>query len=333
MAEKPKVAFYWCASCGGCEEAVVDLGEAILEVVSAVDIVFWPVALDFKRRVVDALSERFIAITFLNGAIRTSEQLEMAQLLRRKSSLLVALGSCSHLGGIPGLANLFEKESIFEEVYKLSPATINPAGSFPEEHHSENGYTLDLPSFHNSVRPLDQVVDVDYYVPGCPPTPKMFHSAVKTLLGDKLPPKGIVLAPDYALCEECPRKDSKPEDITLAEFKRPLELLIDEQLCLLAQGVVCMGPATRAGCEALCVHGNMPCTGCCGPTSRVRDQGAKILSSIAPLVESRDEPEIRSALASIPDPVGTFYRYSLPASLLRRRHSVAAAETANASVR
>ena len=333
MADRPKVAFYWCASCGGCEEAVVDLGEAILEIVSAIDIVFWPVALDFKRKHIEVMADRSIAITFLNGAIRTSEQSEMARLLRQKSRLLVALGSCAHLGGVPGLANLFEKESIFEEIYKLSPTTSNPSGNFPEEHHSENGDTLDLPFFHSTVRPLNQVVDVDYYLPGCPPTSKMFRSAVETLLGEQLPPKGAVLAPDYALCEECPRKDSKPENVTLAQFKRPQELLIDEHLCLLAQGVVCMGPATRAGCEALCVHGNMPCTGCGGPTSRVRDQGAKILSSIAPLVESRDEPEIRSALASIPDPVGTFYRYSLPASLLRRKHSPAVVETAKASVR
>ena len=54
MSDKPKVAFYWCASCGGCEEAVVDLAEKILDVVGAVDIVFWPVALDFKRADVEA---------------------------------------------------------------------------------------------------------------------------------------------------------------------------------------------------------------------------------------------------------------------------------------
>jgi F420-non-reducing hydrogenase small subunit len=95
--------------------------------------------------------------------------------------------------------------------------------------------------------------------------------------------------------------------------------LIDEEKCLLAQGLLCMGPATRGGCEALCVKGNMPCTGCFGPTSRVKDQGAKILSSLASLVESREEAEIDSILATIPDPVGSFYRYSLPSSLLRRK--------------
>jgi F420-non-reducing hydrogenase small subunit len=80
-----------------------------------------------------------------------------------------------------------------------------------------------------------------------------------------------------------------------------------------------MGPATRAGCEALCVQGNMPCTGCFGPTSRVKDQGGKALSGFASLVGSDDEETIERILEAIPDPIGTFYRYSLPASLLRRK--------------
>ena len=83
-------------------------------------------------------------------------------------------------------------------------------------------------------------------------------------------PKGSVLAPDIALCDECPRKKSKPANLSIAEFKRPHQLLADPDLCLLAQGVLCMGPATRSGCGAQCTTGNMPCTGCFGPTSRVR---------------------------------------------------------------
>jgi len=133
------------------------------------------------------------------------------------------------------------------------------------------------------------------------------------------------LTKDQALCEECPRKDTRPEKLTLKEFKRPHQVLIDEEKCLLAQGLLCMGPATRGGCEALCVKGNMPCTGCFGPTSRVRDYGAKVLSSIASIVDSNDEQEIARILATIPDPVGTFYRYSLPASLLRRKKAEAVA--------
>ena len=319
MPDKPKVAFYWCASCGGCEEAVVDLAEAILDVAAAVDIVFWPVATDFKRKDVEAMADRSIAATFLNGAIRTSEQEEMARLLRCKSQVLVATGSCSHLGGIPGLANLCTSEAILREVYFESPSTTNPERTLPEREHTHNDHALELPAFCETVRSLDQVVDVDFYIPGCPPTPRTFRNALQTLLGGQLPPRGSVLAPDRALCDECPRKSSKPEKLTFAQFKRPTNTLIDEQQCLLAQGLVCMGPATRAGCEALCVQGNMPCTGCYGPTSRVRDQGAKILSCIASSIEGKEATEIDQVLATIPDPVGTFYRYGLPKSLLRKR--------------
>jgi F420-non-reducing hydrogenase small subunit len=139
------------------------------------------------------------------------------------------------------------------------------------------------------------------------------------LLSGKLPEKGTVLAPDIALCDECPKKDSKPSDLKFTEFKRPHWTQIDPKTCLLAQGIICMGPATRGGCEGVCISGNMPCTGCFGPTSRVKDQGAKILSAIASQIEAKDEKGIDKILDTIPDPVGTFYRYGLPASLLRRK--------------
>jgi F420-non-reducing hydrogenase small subunit len=326
MSPKPKVAFYWCASCGGCEEAVVDLAEAILDVVAQVDIVFWPVALDFKRKDVEALPDGAILATFLNGAIRTSEQEEMAHLLRRKSRLMIAFGSCSHTGGVPGLANLFRREAILETVYRTTASTVNPEGVLPQPESRYDGQTLTLPVFDDSVRPLDQVVEVDYYLPGCAPTPKLVAQALGALLSGDLPEKGSVLAPDRALCDECPRKASKPEKLTLKAFRRPSEVIVDPEQCLLAQGLLCLGPVTRGGCEALCVSGNMPCTGCFGPTSRVRDYGAKAIAAIASIVDSNDEEEIRRILEEIPDPTGTFYRYSLPASLLRRRRpeSVAA---------
>jgi F420-non-reducing hydrogenase small subunit len=160
---------------------------------------------------------------------------------------------------------------------------------------------------------------VDYYVPGCPPTPNIIGDAVGALLGSELPPKGTVLAPDQALCEQCPRRDTRPEKLLVKEFKRVHQIVPDQQTCLLAQGLACLGPATRAGCDAKCVCGNMPCTGCFGPTSHVRDFGAKALSALASVIDSQDEAEITRILEAVPDPVGTFYRYSLPSSLLGRR--------------
>ena len=327
IKEKPKVAFYWCASCGGCEETVLDLDERVLDVVAAVDIVFWPVALDFKRHHVEAMPDGSILAAFVNGAIRTTEQEEMAHLLRKKAKVLVALGSCAQLGGIPGLANLSSRESLLACAYSESPSTVNPEKTYPQTLYQENGFSVSLPGLFETVRTLDQVVDVDYYLPGCPPTPKLLWEAVHALLGTELPPKGTVLAPDRALCEECPRKDSRPDKLVLKEFKRPTEVIIEEDKCMLVQGVVCLGPATRSGCEALCPQGNMPCTGCFGPTSRVRDYGAKALSAISSIIDSNDEEEIQKIVDTVPDPVGTFYRYSLPASLLRRKKLEPAAGT------
>jgi F420-non-reducing hydrogenase small subunit len=319
MSAKPKVAFYWCASCGGCEEAVVDLAEGILDVAAAIDIVMWPVAMDFKRKDIEAMEDKSITVTFLNGAIRSTEQEEMVHLFRRKSQFMIAFGACAQLGGIPGLANLWDRESIFQRVYSEGPSTINPEGVTPQQNFKENGRSVHLPGFYDTVKKLDQVVEVDYTVPGCPPTPALLAGAVQALLSGNLPPKGEVLAPDRALCDECPRKETKPEKLALSEFKRPHQVLAEQDKCLLAQGLLCLGPATRSSCGALCIQGNMPCTGCFGPTSRVRDFGAKAMSGLASLLEAKDDKDIIHALESIPDPVGSFYRYSLPASLLVRK--------------
>jgi F420-non-reducing hydrogenase small subunit len=319
MTDKPKVAFYWCASCGGCEEAVVDLAEKVLDVVAAVDIVFWPVALDFKRRDVEAMADGSLTVAFINGAVRSTEQEEMVHLLRRKAQVVIAFGSCSHMGGIPGLANLSDCASMLATAYLESPSTVNAEGVVPQTRYDDDGRRLTLPGLYDTVRALDQVTEVDYYLPGCAPTPGLIAKALEALLSGSLPPKGTVLAPDIALCDECPRKETKPETLAISAFRRPSEVILNQEDCLLAQGVLCMGPATRAGCEALCVQGNMPCTGCFGATSRVKDQGAKALSAFASIVASNDAAEIERILNAIPDPVGTLYRYGLPVSLLRRK--------------
>ena len=319
MPTKPKVGFYWCASCGGCEEAIVDLAEDILGVVEAVDIVFWPCAMDFKKKDVEAMPDQGIVATFLNGAVRTEEQEEMAHLLRRKSKYLIAYGSCAHTGGIPGLANQFRKEEMMKYYFEECPTLSEPQKIYPQLKCDDKGHMVTLPALRNVVRALDQVVPVDYYIPGCPPTPKLTRQAVSALLSGNLPPTGTVLAPDIALCDECPRKESKPTNVSFTEFVRPHQKIMDPNLCFLAQGVVCMGVATRGGCEALCTKGNMPCTGCFGPTSRVRDQGAKVLSSLCSNIGPKEEDEIDQVLEGIPDPVGTFYRYGLAKSILRRK--------------
>ena len=321
---KPKVAFYWCASCGGCEETVIDLNEDILKVVEAVDIVFWPVALDFKRKDVEAMGKNEIAVSFINGAIRTGEQEEMVKLLREKSGLVVAFGSCAHLGGIPGLGNFWTRKDIFERVYKTTPTTVNPDGIFPQEETETKEGTLTLPEFYDTVKTLDQTIDVDYYLPGCPPPPNLIMNAVNAILKGELPEKGAVLAPEKSLCDTCPRAENKPEKISMKEIKRPHEIIADPEKCFLEQGIICLGPATRSGCGESCINANMPCRGCFGPTKEVADQGAKGLSAIASILGVEGEEKItdedaKKLIDQIVDPAGTFYRFSLPSSLLKRK--------------
>ena len=317
---KPKVAFYWCASCGGCEEAVVDLAEDILKVVDAVDIVLWPVALDFKKSDVEAMPGGSIAVSFINGAVRTSEQEEWVRLLRRKSGLIVAFGSCSHLGGIPGLANLSTRDELFKTAYLTVPTVVNAEKVLPQVTSQVPEGKLELPEISEAVRALDQVIDVDYYLPGCAPPPDLIMNAVLAILKGELPEKGTVLAPDKSLCDTCPRNESKPDKLMMSEIKRPHTVKMDPEKCFLAEGVICLGPATRSGCGERCINANMPCRGCFGPIKGVTDFGAKSLSAIASIMgiegeEKMTDEDVQRLVDQIPDPAGLFYMFSLPSSL------------------
>lgn len=321
MMKKPKIALYWCSSCGGCEESVIDLAEDLLTVAAAVDIVFWPVALDFKYKDVVALNDGEITATLINGAIRTGEQEHMAKLLRKKSRLLIAHGSCAHLGGVVGLANFYQRDALLSRLYQEVPTINNPQGILPQPETIESGRKVELPDFHDTVKALDQVVEVDYTIPGCPPTPELIKEAVMMILEDRLPPKGTVLADKKALCDTCPRRDSKPDKLRITEFKRVYETEWDPTTCFLAEGIICLGPATRGGCKARCIHANMPCRGCFGPTDHVRDQGAKSSSFLASIIDATDEEALKKAADSIPDPGGLFYRYGLASSILKGKMS------------
>ena len=203
---KLKIAFYWAGSCGGCEIAVLDLNEKILDVVQIADIVFWPVALDIKYKDVENMADKSIDITFFNGSIRNSEQEHMAKVLREKSKTLVAFGSCAHQGSVPGLANLNTKQEIFDQVYIKDKSNVNPQMTEPKTQTIVKEGTLKIPEFYDTVKTLDQTVDVDYYLPGCPPPVKLIANAVDAIARNDLPPKGSILAPVKAVCDECPRK-------------------------------------------------------------------------------------------------------------------------------
>ena len=312
------MAVYWGSACGGCCVSVLDVHEALFDVVAEADLVFWPIALDTKYEDVENMPDKHIDLTLYNGAIRNSENEHIAKLLREKSKILVAYGSCAHLGGIPGLANFSTKEELFQRVYEDTESTINPEKLRPQVSFEVEEGILELPEFYNDVRALADVTDVDYFMPGCPPqTERLVEVFTAIVTGAELPPKGSVIgAGDKAQCDECIRK--KSEHKTITKFNRPWEVVDDGETCFMEQGILCMGPTTRTGCNYRCIKGNAPCRGCYGPTPDVVDPGAKMMSAIASIIDEKEPKSIDKVLEELVDPAGYFYRYSLPSSYIRR---------------
>lgn len=317
---KPKFAMYWAASCGGCEIAVLNIHEKILDVDANFEVAFWPVAMDAKYKDVQAMPDKSILLTLFNGGIRNNEHEEIAHLMRRKSQILVAFGSCACEGCIPGLANFSQTEQIFEAAFQ-SISTDNPDRILPQYDYTMPEGEIHIPEFYPVLKTLDQVVPVDYYMPGCPPESNQIAGVIdlviKVLNGEAtLPPPGSVIgAGDSTVCDDCKRERNVK---TIKKFIRIQELdHLDPALCLLEQGVPCNGPATRQGCGALCPTAGAQCIGCYGPAEGVIDYGARLIAAFASVIDSNDPLEIDRILDGIPDPAGQFYRFNLAGSLLQ----------------
>jgi len=146
---------------------------------------------------------------------------------------------------------------------------------------------------------------------------ELILKAVEAIVSGQLPPVGSTIASEKTLCDEC---DRVKENKMITRLYRPHEIIPDPERCLLEQGILCMGPATQGGCGQRCVNANMPCRGCFGPPAGVADQGAKLVSAIASIYDVQGEQEIARLVEEVLDPAGTFYRFGLADSMLKRRH-------------
>lgn len=278
-SDKPKAAIYRLMGCGGCDEAIVDLNEAILDVADKVDIVLWPMEVDSKYDALESLKEGEIALSIIHGAVCDPEHEKAARLLRAKSRLVLAFGACACFGGMAGLAGL----------------------------HTGKGR---LPS-GEQVYPLSRIIKVDYTLPGCPPPAALVADAIGAFMENKLPPRGATLAPGKALCSACPRNRSKPARMEITRFRRIHEVEADDS-CFLAQGILCLGPVIRAGCGEACIRVNLPCRGCFGPAEGVYDTGLNFVSGLAALIGAETEEDAGEVLEGVVDLPGYCYRYSSP---------------------
>ncbi len=331
-AARPRLAMYWAASCGGCDIAVINLHEKILDVAEAVEIVFWPAVMDVKYRDVEAMPDGSIDVCLFSGGIRNSENEELAHLLRRKAKVLIAFGSCANEGCIPGLANLSTVPAIFAASYADGTSTVNPGGTLPLTTWAAPEGDLHLPAFAPVLRTLDQVVPVDYRVPGCPPESPRIAEALTALLAGlagtgPLPPPGSVVGGGVStVCDECARSRNVKK---ITRFVRIQEVpQLDPALCLLEQGIPCNGPATRDGCGALCPAAGAQCIGCYGAADGVVDYGSRLMAAFASVVDADEPDDIDRILDGIPDPVGQVYRFSLAGSLLRASRAAMEADQA-----
>lgn len=330
MSDKIKIAVNRGATCDGCDMALIDIDEMLLDLFDIAEFAFGPTYHDTKYDDVEKMPDGYITATLVHGSMRDEENVHMVKLLRKKSKLMISFGACSAFGGVPALANAVKGgvDRIWETVYgKDTASTENPDKKTPlYEWKTPKGRILTLPKAQEKIMPMDHYIDVDYVLPGCPPS----VSTIRTFIGivhshvtkgTPLPPKGTVVASEKTLCDECPREKSDKYNIT--KVNRPHEILLDPKKCFLDQGIICSGVATRAGCGAQCTSmGNMPCRGCYGPTSQVLDQGASMLSALSSVLGMTEheldmsDKELESIVKQVPDPLGTFYRYTFGTALI-----------------
>ncbi|MBE3042751.1 oxidoreductase, partial [Candidatus Bathyarchaeota archaeon] len=264
-----------------------------------------------------------ITLCLFNGGMRNDENEHIAHLLRKKSKILVAFGSCACEGCIPGLANFSSITELVDTAFSTI-TTDNPENIRPQSSYAMPEGIITIPTLNPVLKTLGQVVDVDYYMPGCPPESHQIAAVVDLVIAAlngkaELPPKGATIgAGNSTVCDECPRKRNVK---TIKEFGRIQLMHADPELCLLEQGIPCNGPATRSGCNARCPLAGAQCIGCYGPAEGVVDYGARLISAFASVIDSNKPEEIDKILDGLVDPAGQFYRFNLAGSLLRSSKS------------
>ncbi len=290
-----KVAAEWLNACSGCEISIIDMGERLLKVLELVEFVHIPALMDHKyygqkgdKKHLE-IPESVVGI--ISGGVRNEEHLEVAKEMRKKSKIIIALGTCATHGGIPALANSFTNEEIKERYY--STETTDKPESYPSD---------GIPPLLDASYALDEKINVDVYLPGCPPHPDQIFAALTGLLSDT--PAEL---PTTSVCDACPTiREGKGDLRDLTRLKAPHYNSPDEPLgkmrCILEQGTLCMGPVTRGGCggdgiNPRCISARMPCRGCYGPVKQDGNQLLDMLNALASNgINIRSLPETTSLL-------------------------------------
>lgn len=164
---KPKVATCSLAGCFGCHMSVLDIDERILQLVELIDFDKSPIT-DIKT------FEHRCAVGIVEGGCCNEENVENLRAFRENCDVLISLGDCATMGGIPALRNLVPTEECLAEAYMDGPSVYNPGNVIPND--------VELPLLLDKVRPCHEIVKMDYHLPGCPPSADTIWAALSALL-------------------------------------------------------------------------------------------------------------------------------------------------------
>ena len=275
-----KVASEWLNSCSGCEISIVDMGERLLDALNLLEFVHIPALMDHKyfgqKGDQPHLSMPEADVGIISGGIRNEEHLEVALEMRKKCKIIIALGSCATHGGIPALCNAYGNQDLLDRYYATE--TTDTPNAVPDK---------GIPVFLDRTYALDEKIKVDLQLPGCPPHSDQIFNAIVALVEGRAP-----VLRGKSVCDTCPtRREGKGNLKKLRRFleaphyKAPDEPL-DQMRCLLEQGILCMGPVTRAGCGGdnvvpRCISARVPCRGCYGPVQHDGNQRLDMLNALA----------------------------------------------------
>lgn len=233
----------WLCDCGGCHVALVDLHEKILNVFDSVEIQKCPVLTDEKQCPA-------ADIGIVTGSVRTAHDREAAIAMRKNCKTIIAMGTCAVFGGLHGAGLAHSREEIMEHVYRKNPTTrtdLIPNNS--------------ISGLEKMVIPVDEVIDVDLYLPGCPPHAHYIFEALNAIIEGKEPK-----AAQETVCAGCHRVMTRTDVSVIKENSVDVP---DDNVCFLSQGYICQGSVTLDRCLAPCPNHGIPCSGCAGPTMQV----------------------------------------------------------------
>ncbi|MHA2185537.1 MAG: NADH-quinone oxidoreductase subunit B family protein [Promethearchaeota archaeon] len=233
-----KIAFFQLSSCWGCNQSLLNAHLRLLPLLPQLDIVYWPAVIDAKLKSLQERPDSDILVGFLEGVVRTKNDTENVKLMRQKCSIIVAYGACPCYGSVAGLANLYDKKDLIERKFGDSEFITNPESHAPKEN---------VPDFEEYIVNLEEIIDVDMFIPGCPPTTDNIIAAINYLLS--LTSEGPSnLNKDGCVCDICNLR---------------------EEGCFLNEGMLCYGSITALGCDLICPNKGDICYGCFKSTNKL----------------------------------------------------------------